>query len=59
MTLMGVVHNYQGLLAARWFLGLAEAGYELLTGSLAQEHDTDRIQLVPRSQLLPIMLVQA
>ncbi|EME78268.1 uncharacterized protein MYCFIDRAFT_190618 [Pseudocercospora fijiensis CIRAD86] len=26
MTLMGVVHNYEGLLAARWFLGLAEAG---------------------------------
>lgn len=26
MTLMGVVTNYSGLLAARWFLGLAEAG---------------------------------
>ncbi|PPJ56559.1 hypothetical protein CBER1_03885 [Cercospora berteroae] len=25
-TLMGVVHNYEGLLASRWFLGLAEAG---------------------------------
>lgn len=25
-TLMGVVTNYAGLLAARWFLGLAEAG---------------------------------
>ncbi|KAI5362879.1 Putative major facilitator superfamily, MFS transporter superfamily [Septoria linicola] len=25
-TLMGVVHNYEGLLAARFFLGLAEAG---------------------------------
>ena len=25
-TLMGLVHNYEGLLAARWFLGLAEAG---------------------------------
>jgi MFS family permease len=26
MTLMGLVHNYEGLLACRWFLGLAEAG---------------------------------
>lgn len=26
MTLMGLVHNYQGLLAARWFLGITEAG---------------------------------
>ncbi|KAK5957981.1 hypothetical protein OHC33_001171 [Knufia fluminis] len=26
MTLMGIVTNYSGLLACRWFLGLAEAG---------------------------------
>ncbi|KAL2111023.1 hypothetical protein VUR80DRAFT_380 [Thermomyces stellatus] len=26
MTLMGVVHNYEGLLAARFFLGVPEAG---------------------------------
>jgi sugar phosphate permease len=26
MTLMGLVTNYSGLLAARWFLGIAEAG---------------------------------
>ncbi|KAH7303448.1 major facilitator superfamily transporter [Stachybotrys elegans] len=26
MTLMGLVENYSGLLAARWFLGIAEAG---------------------------------
>ncbi|WEW60274.1 hypothetical protein PRK78_005759 [Emydomyces testavorans] len=26
MTSMGLVHNYSGLLTARWFLGLAEAG---------------------------------
>jgi len=26
MTLMGLVTNYSGLLACRWFLGLAEAG---------------------------------
>lgn len=26
MTLMGLVTNYEGLLACRWFLGLAEAG---------------------------------
>ena len=40
MTLMGIVRNYQGLLAARIFLGVAEAGLfpgvavcSLLTGS--------------------------
>ncbi|KAI6348139.1 hypothetical protein MCOR25_010850 [Pyricularia grisea] len=26
MTLMGLCHNFPGLLAARWFLGIAEAG---------------------------------
>jgi MFS family permease len=26
MTTMGLVHNFSGLLAARWFLGLTEAG---------------------------------
>ena len=26
MTLMGIVHNYQGLLAARFFMGIPEAG---------------------------------
>ncbi|KAJ5925461.1 hypothetical protein N7454_008100 [Penicillium verhagenii] len=26
MTLMGTVHNYAGLMAVRWFLGLSEAG---------------------------------
>jgi len=26
MTFMGFVTNYSGLLAARWFLGLCEAG---------------------------------
>jgi len=26
MTTMGLVHDYGGLLTARWFLGLAEAG---------------------------------
>lgn len=26
MTLMGLVTNFKGLLAARWFLGVAEAG---------------------------------
>jgi hypothetical protein len=26
MTLMGLVENRQGLYAARWFLGIAEAG---------------------------------
>ncbi|KAL4889974.1 putative MFS transporter [Aspergillus ambiguus] len=26
MTCMGLVHNYSGLMAARWFLGLTEAG---------------------------------
>lgn len=26
MTLMGIVHNYEGLLAARFMLGVPEAG---------------------------------
>lgn len=26
MTGMGFVYNYSGIMAARWFLGLAEAG---------------------------------
>jgi len=26
MTLMGIVHNFAGLAAARFFLGLAESG---------------------------------
>ena len=26
MTCMGLVHNYGGLLTARWFLGMTEAG---------------------------------
>lgn len=26
MTTMGLVHNFSGLMAARWFLGIAEAG---------------------------------
>lgn len=26
MTLMGLVHNFSGLMAVRWFLGLSEAG---------------------------------
>lgn len=27
MTLMGLIENYSGLLAARWFLGVTEAGF--------------------------------
>lgn len=27
MTLMGIVHNFSGLAAARFFLGVAEAGF--------------------------------
>jgi hypothetical protein len=30
MTLMGLIVNRQGLYAARWFLGIAEAGICLL-----------------------------
>lgn len=26
MVTMGLVHNFSGLMAARWFLGLMEAG---------------------------------
>lgn len=31
MTLMGTVENQAGLLACRWFLGLTEAGYVLIS----------------------------
>jgi hypothetical protein len=31
MTLMGLIVNKQGLYAARWFLGVAEAGSYLLS----------------------------
>jgi sugar phosphate permease len=32
MTTMGLVHNFSGLMAARWFLGMAEAG-QLIHGA--------------------------
>jgi len=35
MTTMGLVHNFSGLMAARWFLGLTEAG--LFPGSTRGE----------------------
>jgi len=33
MTLMGLIVNRQGLYAARWFLGIAEAGLCLFANS--------------------------
>lgn len=39
MTLMGIVQNYHGLLAARLFLGVAEAG---LFPGVAVRHPSPR-----------------
>lgn len=38
MTLMGLVTNYAGLLACRWFLGLAEAGLFPVSAVARQWH---------------------
>jgi sugar phosphate permease len=32
MTCMGLVHNYAGLMTARWWLGVAEAGKSAMCG---------------------------
>lgn len=53
MTLMGLCHNTAGLLAARWFLGIAEAG--LFPGKLhpscappPRRHEVNHPQNLPR-----------
>ena len=58
MMCMGLVHNYSGLLAARWFLGITEAG-------LFRKSETDRcvrkmhvLTSHSRRKLLLVMLVQ-
>lgn len=45
MTLMGIVQNYEGLLAARIFLGVAEAG--LYPGCAVRSSYTPLFQAVP------------
>lgn len=49
MTLMGIVQDYHGLLIARIFLGVAEAGYDYLLSlrspfSLYTEQVTEAVQ---------------
>lgn len=56
MTLMGLVENYAGLLACRWFLGLAEAGLFPGTGKLLRAKRLVGANTA-RCQLLPFMLV--
>lgn len=62
MTSMGLVSNYAGLLACRWFLGLAEAG--LFPGKWFPDQPSLKLsrggyQLLSfRCQLLPFVLVQ-
>ena len=43
MTLMGIVQSYSGLLAARFFLGVAEAG--LFPGCAVREHSIETLLL--------------
>lgn len=54
MTLMGLVTNYQGLLAARFMLGVAEAGLfpGMPSNCISAPMTDDR-----RCHILPIMLV--
>jgi MFS family permease len=55
VTLMGVVQNYHGLLVARLFLGIAEAGlYPGVTYYLTMWYCTNEIQWVSR-ELIDIM----
>ena len=57
MTLMGLVTNFSGLLAARWFLGIAEAG--LFPGIYLTNAEINcEAKSCDRCKLLPLMLVQ-
>ena len=56
MTMMGLVTNFGGLLAARWFLGLAEAG--LFPGRLNTKCASSTLTKLHRRQLLSFLLVQ-
>lgn len=63
-TFMGLVTSYEGLLAARFFLGVAEAGLFPGKSSIPSSAPLRFEALVsvyltsPRCQLLPLMLVQ-
>jgi MFS family permease len=57
MTLMGLVTNYQGLLAARFMLGIAEAG--LFPGMCRPDCSTVLLSAnFHRRHILPVLLVQ-
>ena len=57
MTLMGLVTNYQGLLAARFMLGIAEAG--LFPGKCHLDYYTLLLSANgPRCYILSFLLVQ-
>ena len=57
MTLMGLVTNYQGLLAARFMLGIAEAG--LFPGECCLDYSPLRLNAnVHRRYILSFLLVQ-
>ena len=68
MVTMGLTHDFSGMMAARFFLGLAEAGKipSFLCLFALQAHPIQTYLLtlsihrsLPRNQLLPFMLVQA
>jgi MFS family permease len=57
MTLMGLVTNYQGLLAGRFMLGIAEAG--LFPGECRRDHSALLLSANGhRCYILPFLLVQ-
>jgi hypothetical protein len=49
MTLMGLIVNRQGLYAARWFLGIAEAGVYLHVPPNGTVIDVDTVSSSVRS----------
>jgi len=56
MTCMGLVHNFGGLMTARWFLGITEAG--LFPGmSTKSGSEWSALLIFRRCQLLPKLLV--
>ena len=75
MVTMGLCHNFQGMMAARWFLGMAEAGMCVLHLCLRALREAQKPEApetyydlltntlpnrpLSRHQLLPFLLVQA
>ena len=54
---MGFVQNYNGLMTARFFLGMTEAGMKPGTLSTIQEKKNTRLTTLCRSNLLHVEMV--